>query len=96
MADLFGKEPVKKNLFEEYCYVNMLYFDEKKGHVPLIIYPSEEYKDNKKVMRPIKFHPIWFFELEEQDALDHVDVEYALVDLGSGAGDVELVLVARR
>jgi hypothetical protein len=27
-------------------------------------------------MRPIKYHSIWFLPVEEQEALDHVDLEY--------------------
>ncbi|MBN1801187.1 MAG: hypothetical protein JW891_06740 [Candidatus Lokiarchaeota archaeon] len=65
-----------KSLFDEYCYVYVMCFDEEKGHLPLIIFPHEKYQDNKKFMRPIKYHPIWFFQISEQDALDHVDVEY--------------------
>jgi hypothetical protein len=46
------------------------------GHIPLFIYPNEDLKDNKKYMRPIKYHSIWFLDIEEEAALDHVDVEY--------------------
>ncbi|TXT64666.1 MAG: hypothetical protein BAJALOKI3v1_180029 [Promethearchaeota archaeon] len=65
-----------KNPLEELCYVYVLYFDEEKGHIPLIMFPNEELKDNKSFMRPIKYHPIWFLELEESEALDHIDLEY--------------------
>lgn len=65
-----------KNPLEELCYVYILYFDEEKGHIPLIMFPNEELKDNKSFMRPIKYHPIWFLELEESEALDHIDLEY--------------------
>lgn len=65
-----------ENPLEELCYVYILYFDEEKGHIPLIMFPNEELKDNKSFMRPIKYHPIWFLELEESEALDHIDLEY--------------------
>ncbi|MBD3195844.1 MAG: hypothetical protein GF317_12355 [Candidatus Lokiarchaeota archaeon] len=65
-----------KNPLEELCYVYILYFDEAKGHVPLLMFPNEELKENKKFMRPIKFHPIWFLDIEESEALDHIDLEY--------------------
>jgi len=65
-----------KNPLEELCYVYILYFDEEKGHIPLIMFPNEELKENKSFMRPIKYHPIWFLELEESEALDHIDLEY--------------------
>jgi len=76
MAGLFKDKPAGKEIFEEHCYVYVLCFDEAKGHMPLLIYPSEVYKDDKHFMRPIKYHPIWFLKVKDQDALDHVDVEY--------------------
>ena len=78
MADLFGKEPARKRLLEELCVVYVLYFDEALGHMPLVIFPIEGdmLKDNKKFMRPIKYHPIWFLDVEEQSALDHIDLDF--------------------
>ena len=78
MADLFGKEPARKKLLEELCVVYVLYFDEALGHMPLVIYPIEGdmLKDNKAFMRPIKYHPIWFLDVEEQSALDHIDLDF--------------------
>ena len=78
MADLFGKEPARKRLLEELCVIYVLYFDEALGHMPLVIYPIEgdKLKDNKKFMRPIKYHPIWFLEVEEQNLLDHIDLDF--------------------
>ncbi|MEJ2250914.1 MAG: hypothetical protein P8Y97_14835 [Candidatus Lokiarchaeota archaeon] len=66
----------ESNPLEKLCYVYIMYFDESKGHIPLLIYPSESFKDNKEFMRPIKYHPIWFLEVEETEALDHIDLEY--------------------
>ncbi|MGV9199246.1 MAG: hypothetical protein ACOC4M_10540 [Promethearchaeia archaeon] len=77
MADLFNTDnSTDDTRFEEFCDVYLLYFDESMGHVPLFIYPHEDLKDNKKYMRPIKYHSIWFLDIEEESALDHVDVEY--------------------
>ncbi|TXT60738.1 MAG: hypothetical protein BAJALOKI2v1_80030 [Promethearchaeota archaeon] len=61
---------------EEICYVYLMYFDESKGHVPLLMFPDEKLKENKDFMRPIKYHPIWFLDVEEQEALDHIDLEF--------------------
>ncbi len=66
---------IEKTL-EELCYVYILYFDESKGHVPLLIFPNEKLKDDKKFMRPIRYHPIWFLDVEESDVLDHIDLEF--------------------
>ena len=76
MVDLIKGSSKDANSLEDLCYVYVLYFDEAKGHQPLLIFPTEEFKDSKKFMRPIKFHPIWFFDVKGQDSLDHVDVEF--------------------
>ncbi|MFX0069465.1 MAG: hypothetical protein ACFFAO_00025 [Candidatus Hermodarchaeota archaeon] len=61
---------------EDLVVVYVLYFDEAKGHIPLMIYPDDQYKDDKSYMRPIKYHSIWFLDIEELEALDHIDLEY--------------------
>ncbi|KKN20404.1 hypothetical protein LCGC14_0935900, partial [marine sediment metagenome] len=40
------------------------------------IYPDDKLKNNRKFMRPIKYHPMWFFDIEDQNELDHIDLEY--------------------
>jgi len=64
---------VEKNPHEDLCVVYVLYFDEKKGQVPLLMYPDDRLRSDKRYMRPIYFHPVWFLETEE---LDHIDLEY--------------------
>ncbi|MFX1396672.1 MAG: hypothetical protein ACFFAS_06460 [Promethearchaeota archaeon] len=76
MSGLSGDTPSSKDLSDEYCYIYVMCFDEEKGHLPLITYPNEDFQESKKFMRPIKYHPIWFFQINDQDVLDHVDVEY--------------------
>jgi len=77
LAELFGSSSSsKKTPFEELAVVYVLYFDEAQGHMPLLIYPAETYKNDKAFMRPIKYHPIWFLSLDESDALDHIDLEF--------------------
>jgi len=75
LAELFDSSSVK-NPFEELAVVYVLYFDEAQGHMPLLIYPVEKYKNDKAFMRPIKYHPIWFLNLDDSDALDHIDLEF--------------------
>ena len=75
MAELFDS-PSEKSPFEDLAVVYVLYFDEAQGHMPLLIYPVETYKNDKAFMRPIKYHPIWFLSLNESDALDHIDLEF--------------------
>jgi hypothetical protein len=73
VADVFDDEPLEKNPREHLCVVYVMYFDEKKGQIPLLMYPDDRYRNNKQYMRPIHYHPIWFLETEE---LDHIDLEY--------------------
>ena len=78
MAELFGssRSSLKKNPFEDLAVVYVMYFDEAQGHMPLLIYPVDQYRNNIAFMRPIKYHPIWFLSLDESDALDHIDLEF--------------------
>ncbi|MFX0144121.1 MAG: hypothetical protein ACFE9C_08585 [Candidatus Hodarchaeota archaeon] len=72
MSDIFNRT-VEKNPKEDLCVVYVLYFDEKKGQIPLLMYPDDRLRNDKRYMRPINFHPVWFLETEE---LDHIDLEY--------------------
>ncbi|MFX0105182.1 MAG: hypothetical protein ACFE75_06800 [Candidatus Hodarchaeota archaeon] len=72
MSDIFDG-PVEKNPNEDLCVVYVLYFDEKKGQIPLLMYPDDRLRNDKRYMRPINYHPVWFLETEE---LDHIDLEY--------------------
>ncbi|MBY8985962.1 MAG: hypothetical protein KGD65_12885 [Candidatus Lokiarchaeota archaeon] len=73
MAEIFNNKPLEKNPNEYLCVVYVLYFDEKKGQIPLLMYPDDRFRNNKKYMRPIHYHPVWFLETED---LDHIDLEY--------------------
>ena len=72
MTDIFNNS-TEKNPHEYLCVVYVMYFDEKKGQIPLLMYPDDRFRSNKKYMRPIEYHPIWFLEAED---LDHIDLEY--------------------
>lgn len=73
MDNMFNTESLEKNPNEDLCVVYILYFDEKKGQIPLFMYPDDLLRNNKKYMRPIHYHPVWFLETED---LDHIDLEY--------------------
>ncbi|MHA2280520.1 MAG: hypothetical protein ACXAC5_06690 [Promethearchaeota archaeon] len=73
MADIFNNDSLEKNPNEYLCVVYVLYFDEKKGQIPLLMYPDDRFRNNKKYMQPIHYHPVWFLETED---LDHIDLEY--------------------
>ncbi|MFX0001224.1 MAG: hypothetical protein ACFE88_14015 [Candidatus Hermodarchaeota archaeon] len=72
MSDIFSGT-VEKNPHEDLCVVYVLYFDEKKGQVPLLMYPDDRLRTDKRYMRPVNFHPVWFLETKD---LDHIDLEY--------------------
>ncbi|MFX1532359.1 MAG: hypothetical protein ACFFBC_14675 [Promethearchaeota archaeon] len=72
LSDIFNGS-VDKNPNEELCVVYVLYFDEKKGQIPLLMYPDDRLRNNKRYMRPVNYHPVWFLESAE---LDHIDLEY--------------------
>ncbi|MFW9873462.1 MAG: hypothetical protein ACFFG0_10185 [Candidatus Thorarchaeota archaeon] len=72
MSDIFNGS-VDKNPNEDLCVVYVLYFDEKKGHIPLLMYPDDRLRNDKRYMRPVNYHPVWFLETAE---LDHIDLEY--------------------
>ncbi len=78
MAELFGSSSSssKRNPFEDLAVVYVMYFDEAQGHMPLLIYPDDSYRNNKLFMRPIKYHPIWFLSSDESGTLDHIDLEF--------------------
>ena len=73
MSDIFNNKLIERNPNEALCVVYVLYFDEKKGQIPLLMYPDDRLRSDKKYMRPIHYHPVWFLETEE---LDHIDLEY--------------------
>jgi hypothetical protein len=73
VAEIFNNDTLEKNPNEYLCVVYVLYFDEKKGQIPLLMYPDDRFRNNKQYMRPIHYHPVWFLETED---LDHIDLEY--------------------
>ena len=71
MVDSSKKDPFK-GLYELY----LLVFDKTRGKVPLFIYPDDNIKIDKKKMRPINIHTIWWMDMKDQAVIDHVDLEY--------------------
>ncbi|MFX1493522.1 MAG: hypothetical protein ACFFBZ_04505 [Promethearchaeota archaeon] len=63
-------------LLAEIGQIYILYFDEIKGHLPLLIFPDDSIKNNIEKMRPVKFHPIWFLKFEDKSDFEHVDLIY--------------------
>lgn len=76
LSDLFKEKQLKDLSSTTFCEIYLLYFDERKGHMPLLAYPDNTLMYNEQSMRPINIHSIWFLDFEEQELLDHVDLEY--------------------
>ncbi|TFF87805.1 MAG: hypothetical protein EU548_09760 [Promethearchaeota archaeon] len=79
MAEFFENED-QENEFHDQFYglyeIYLLYFDEKKGHIPLLAYPDEKVIKKKEKMRPIYVHSIWFLEPSELNEDEHIDLEF--------------------
>jgi hypothetical protein len=79
MAEFFEKENIEeesKDRFYGLYEIYLLYFDEERGHIPLLAHPNEEIIKDKNKMRPIFVHSIWFLEPDELNEADHIDLEY--------------------
>ncbi len=62
--------------FLELCEIYLLYFDEIRGIIPFLIYPSSIIKSDKEKMRPIKSHYIKWIDLKEQAKFDDIELGY--------------------
>lgn len=58
------------------CQIYILYFDKVKGQIPLLIFPNECIKNNEQELHPIKFHPIWYMDAENQRGFEQVNLVY--------------------
>lgn len=74
--NFFNTDNNKENRSKELCDIYLLYFDETLGHIPLLIHPNDQDKNDEDIMRIITFHPIWFLNEKEQDSLNRIDLEY--------------------
>jgi len=53
-----------------------MYFDEIMGIIPLLIFPDDSIKNDENLMRPIKYHPIWFLKSQECTKSENIDLIY--------------------
>ena len=63
-------------LLSEFCQIYILHFDEVKGLIPILIFSNEFIKKNEKQIRPIKFHPIWFLDSENERDFEQIKLVY--------------------
>ncbi len=69
-------EPTKqKEESMEDFIVFLFFFDEAKGHLPLVTYPKE-IKENPKELQTIKIHPIWWLPDEEDENIEPAVFEF--------------------
>lgn len=66
----------EKNPFEGLCEIYLLYYDEVRGHIPILICPDDSIKNDEEKMRPIHFHSIWFLNKKEDADSVNIDLEY--------------------
>ncbi|MFX1478461.1 MAG: hypothetical protein ACFFCI_10030 [Promethearchaeota archaeon] len=60
------------NLFK----IFIMHFNESIGVIPLLIYPHDSVKNDENIMRPIKYHPIWFLDSQEESKSESIDLIY--------------------
>lgn len=53
-----------------------MYCDDIRGIFPLLIFPDEFIKDNKKKMAPVNFHPIWALSAKGESNSDNINLIY--------------------
>ncbi|TFG12773.1 MAG: hypothetical protein EU535_05820 [Promethearchaeota archaeon] len=63
-------------IFIGLCEIYLLFYDEIRGHVPLLVYPDESVKDDEEKMRPVNYHSIWFLNKKEDAEYMNIDLEY--------------------
>lgn len=63
-------------LSPELYQIFIIYFDEINGYIPLLIFPDDFIKNDEKLMRPIKFHPIWFLNAKDQKDSEQINLIY--------------------
>lgn len=64
------------SISSELIHVFIMYYDETVSFIPLFSYPDEIIKMNDESICPIKYHPIWFLELEDHHDFEHIDITY--------------------
>jgi len=60
-----------------YTQVFLCYFDEMRGHIPLVSYPDKNILFDEAATKPIFVHSVWFLSVEEQEDFDHIDLDYS-------------------
>ncbi len=60
-----------------YTQIFLCYFDEVRGHIPLVSYPDKNLLYDEVATKPIFVHSVWFLSVEEQEDFDHIDLDYS-------------------
>ncbi len=63
-------------LLTKFCQIYVLYFDEVKGLIPILIFSNEFMKKNEKIILPIKFHPIRLLDSEKERDFEQINLIY--------------------
>ena len=71
MVERINKENGEHSLFGGLCVIFLLFYDEIRGHIPLLICSDESIKDDEEKMRSINYHSIWFLNKKEDADSDN-------------------------
>ncbi|TFG07691.1 MAG: hypothetical protein EU539_04240 [Promethearchaeota archaeon] len=64
-----------KNI-QRLCEICLLYSDKEQGKIPILFCSDEAIKNKIETMNVIKYHSIWFLNLNNNSFSDNVDLEY--------------------
>jgi hypothetical protein len=60
----------------DFCQIYVLYFDEVKGLIPILIFSNDFFKKNEKQILPIKLHPILLLDSEKEKDFQQINLIY--------------------
>jgi len=53
-----------------------MHFNKVMEIIPLLIFPDDSIKNDENLMRPIKYHPIWFLDSQEKTKSENIGLIY--------------------
>ncbi|MFX1456071.1 MAG: hypothetical protein ACFFDB_11920 [Promethearchaeota archaeon] len=56
--------------------IYIMYYDNLRGILPLLIVPDESVKQNNKAMKPIYYHPIWTLSNKDESESEYINLIY--------------------
>ncbi|MFW9896325.1 MAG: hypothetical protein ACFFD7_11015 [Candidatus Thorarchaeota archaeon] len=56
--------------------IYIMYYDNLRGILPLLIFPDESVKRDNKAMKPIYYHPIWTLSNKDESEFEYINLIY--------------------